>query len=91
MYTATTTIINPTGLHARPASDFVSMAKTYRSKITIRDLSPEGRSGNAKSIITLLTLGLTKGKNIEIQAEGEDEEAAVTHLVELIQSGFGEL
>lgn len=90
MYNKTTKVINPTGLHARPASDFVAMAKRFTSKIRIKDLSTNEKPANAKSIITLLSLGLAKGTQIEIWAEGEDEEEAVQALVDLIESGFGE-
>ena len=90
MYKQITTIINPTGIHARPASDFVSMAKTFSSDIQIKALSTDDKPANAKSILRVLSLGLSKGTNVEISAEGEDEEKAVNSLVELITSGFGE-
>lgn len=90
MYKQTTKIINPTGLHARPASDFVSTAKKFTSKIKIKDLTSDELPGNAKSIVTVLSLGLVKGTDIEISAEGEDEETAVKALIELVDSGFGE-
>lgn len=91
MYKQKTKIINPTGLHARPASDFVAMAKNFTSKIKIDDLTNDDLPANAKSIIMLLSLGLVQGTDVEISAEGEDEEAAVRSLVELIESGFGEV
>lgn len=91
MYTQQTTVVNPTGLHARPASDFVTEAKKYASKITILNLSDEGAIPvNAKSIVRILSEGMGPGTNIEISAEGEDETAAVDGLVALINSGFGE-
>ena len=91
MYKQKTKIINHTGLHARPASDFVAMAKNFTSKIKINDLTNDDLPANAKSIIMLLSLGLVQGTDVEISAEGEDEEAAVRSLVELIESGFGEV
>jgi phosphocarrier protein len=91
MYTQQTTVVNPTGLHARPASDFVTEAKKYASKITILNLSDEDAVPvNAKSIVRILSEGMGPGTNIEISAEGEDETAAVDGLVALINSGFGE-
>lgn len=85
------TIINPTGLHARPASEFVAKAKQFSSRITISNAGEENPAKvNAKSIVMLLTLGLSQGSVAEIAAEGEDEEAAVRELTELILSGFGE-
>lgn len=91
MYTRQTAIINQTGLHARPASDFVTEAKKYTSKITIRNLSDQNAEAvNAKSIVRILSEGMGPGTNVEISAEGEDETAAVDSLVALIDSGFGE-
>lgn len=91
MYKCKTKIINPTGLHARPASDFVSAAKNFSSKIKINDLTNNELPANAKSIIMLLSLGLVQGTEVEILAEGEDEKEAVHTLVKLIESGFGEV
>lgn len=85
------TITNPTGLHARPASEFVLTAKQFSSRVTIRNASDESSAPvNAKSIVMLLTLGLSQGSVAEITAEGADEEAAVRALSELVLSGFGE-
>ena len=90
MYVKKTQIINRTGLHARPASDFVKAAKQYSSKIMIKRAEDE-TGANAKSIVLLLSLGLTKGTQVEISAQGEDEQAAVEALVALLEEGFGEL
>lgn len=88
MYSKKTTIINETGLHARPASEFVALAGTYSSRIQI------SRTGDdpvdAKSIIMLLSLGLSKGEEVEISARGQDETAAVDELVAMVESGLGE-
>jgi len=89
MYNNTAKLINASGLHARPASDFVKLAKTFQSKISIRRVGEE-KGVNAKSIVMLLSQGLACGTMVEITAEGEDEETAVKALVELIASGFGE-
>ncbi|MVB10803.1 Phosphocarrier protein HPr [Caprobacter fermentans] len=89
MYEKTTKIINPTGLHARPASDFVKAAGKYKSEITVSNLE-SGVSCSAKSIIMILTLGLANGNRVKISAEGEDERKAVEGLVALIDSGIGE-
>lgn len=90
MYTRVTTIINETGLHARPASDFTRSAAAFESEITIRRLDNADRLANAKSTVHLLTLGLNKGSEVEISAEGPDAEAAVDALVGLIEAGFAE-
>ncbi|MEA5050470.1 MAG: HPr family phosphocarrier protein [Oscillospiraceae bacterium] len=83
MYQKNVTIQNETGLHARPASDFVKRAAKYTSKITIQR-ADEAEKYNAKSIIMLLSLGLSKGEQAKISAEGEDEQAAVDDLVNLV-------
>lgn len=90
MYKKTTTILNKSGLHARPASDFVKEAGKFGSKITIRRLD-EDEEANAKSIVFLLSLGIGQGVEVELSAKGEDEQQAVDSLVALIESGFGEL
>lgn len=78
---------NKTGIHARPAAVFVKTAASFKANITI---SKDGRTGNAKSMINILSLGLTKGSSITISAEGEDEKAAVDTLIKLVESKFGE-
>ena len=80
------TIINKTGLHARPANGLVSLVKKYGSRISlIRD----NKTANAKSIINVLTLDLNQGAQVLVRAEGEDEqeaiEAVVTYLAELAE------
>lgn len=90
MYKKTTKILNKSGLHARPASDFVKEAGKFGSKITIRRLD-EDEEANAKSIVFLLSLGIGQGVEVEISAKGDDEQQAVDSLVALIESGFGEL
>jgi len=89
MYTRSALIQNETGLHARPASEFVACAGQYESAIHIRRKDEEDLA-DAKSIIMLLSLALEKGAEIEIRAEGEDESQAVEALVALLNSKFGE-
>lgn len=92
MYSKKTTIANATGLHARPASDFIAMASKFASLIKIGRVNGEEgeESTNAKSIICLLSLGLSQGEEVEITAQGPDEKEAVDGLVALIDSRFGE-
>ncbi len=91
MYTKSTTVINSHGIHARPASTFVKAATQWNSKISIANLSkPDKPPANAKSIITVLTLGMSMGTQVSITAEGEDEQEAVDSLIALIDSGLGE-
>ncbi|MBS3970215.1 MAG: HPr family phosphocarrier protein [Clostridia bacterium] len=86
MYTQKIVVANQTGLHARPASLFVKTANKFSSKIT---LHKQDKAVDAKSIIGLLSLGVSKGTEIIITAEGEDEQLAVEALVVLIK-GFNE-
>ena len=91
MYSKQTILKNLTGLHARPASEFVACAKSFESKVTIRRLDVEGAPEvNAKSIIKILAQGLSVNTPIEISADGPDEQTAVEKLVELVDSKFGE-
>lgn len=91
MYKKTVTIINKRGLHARPGSDFVNMAAKFKSKITIRRLDEDDDPVNAKSIAFVLSLGISKGVEVELAANGEDEQEAIDTLVGLINEGFGDL
>lgn len=81
MYKQDVTITAPNGLHTRPAAQFVKEAKAFNSEITV---TSNGKSTSAKSLFKLQTLGLTQGTVITISADGEDEQAAVEHLVKLI-------
>ena len=92
MYSKKTVIANATGLHARPASDFIAAASKFESKIKIARVGgdPEEDVANAKSIINLLALGLSQGEEVELSADGPDEQQAVDSLVALIDSKFGE-
>ncbi len=90
MYSRKTTIINKSGLHARPASDLTLKAKEFASEITIVNLDKESREINVKSILKVLAAAIPMGARVEIRAEGDDERAAVDALVHLIDSGFGE-
>ena len=83
-------MINASGLHARPGSDFVHAAAKFASKITIRRLDEDEGPVNAKSIAFVLSLGVGKGVEIELAAEGPDEKEAVDSLAAFIESGLGE-
>lgn len=91
MITKQTTVVNETGIHARPASNFINQAKRYQSKITIRNVSREGTMAvNAKSIAMVLSIAAGKGMKVEIAAEGADELQAVEDLTDFISAGLGE-
>lgn len=81
-------IINKTGLHARPASEFVLLAKKFESKVTIA--KEGGEAVNAKSMVRLLAESIGQGCKVELVVDGADEELAMEELAKLIESGFGE-
>lgn len=87
MTEANVTIENKTGIHARPASVFVQTATKFKSKVQIK---AKGKTVDAKSILMIMSMGLVKGTEITIAAEGEDEAAAVQALKDLVVSKFGE-
>ena len=91
MHSKTATIINPTGLHARPAAEFCQKAGEFRADIRIKKLGNDPKEGEAKSLLSIMATGIGQGDVVEISAEGEDEMLAVETLVALIGSGFGEL
>lgn len=78
---------NETGIHARPASLFVSAASKFKSNITI---AIGEKKGSAKSMLNILALGIVKDSNVTISAEGDDAPEAVDALVALVESKFGE-
>jgi phosphocarrier protein len=82
------TITNTIGLHARPATFFIQKANSYRSSIWIEK---DDRKVNAKSILGVLSLGIAKGMTVTLIADGQDENAALNGLIELIDSGFAEV
>ncbi|MCB5724316.1 HPr family phosphocarrier protein [Mitsuokella jalaludinii] len=83
----TITIENKTGIHARPASIFVQTATKFKSKI---QLQAKGKTIDAKSILMIMSMGLVKGTEVTIIADGPDEAEAVKALKDLIDSKFGE-
>ncbi len=83
----TLTLLNKVGLHARPASQFVQTAARFASTITI---THQSRRANAKSILQVLSLGASGGAEISIHAEGDDAEAAIASLKQLVENRFGE-
>jgi phosphocarrier protein len=82
------TIVNKYGLHARPAMRFVELANKFGSTI---EVSKASLTVDAKSIMSVMRLAATKGTVLRIAADGDDAEAAVAALEELVQSGFGEM
>lgn len=80
-------VANEAGIHARPAAEIVKLAAKFHSEIVIvRD----GLEVNAKSIMGVMMLAAECGASILIRAEGDDAEAALDALAELIANRFGE-
>lgn len=84
------TVTHPVGLHARPAAEFVKLAAKYPCAIKITNKSMAGKTVNAKSILSVLTLGVQQGHVVLLETDGEREDEAMQALSELIQSNFGE-
>jgi phosphocarrier protein HPr len=80
-------VCNPLGLHARAAARFVHAANRFRSRVKV---SRDGKTMDGKSILGILLLAAGPGARLELEAEGDDEQAAVAALASLVESGFGE-
>ncbi len=80
-------IVNKRGLHARAAAKFVTVAERFGASV---EVSRDGQSVSARSIMGLMMLGAGQGSTIELQAEGWDAKEAVDALAELVEAGFNE-
>ena len=81
----TFTILNEEGMHARPAGAFVKVANEFKSTIEVK---ANDMTKNGKSIMGLMSLGLSKDSEITVVANGEDAEAALDKLGFLIENKF---
>jgi phosphocarrier protein len=80
-------IINPTGLHLRPAGELCRRAQTYRSSVTFRS---GHTTANAKSVLSVLGACVKHDEEIELFCDGVDEVEALAELSQLIEDGLGE-
>jgi len=80
-------VSNQVGLHARPATFFIQKANEFASSIWI---SKDERKVNAKSLLGVLSLGITRGTTVTLTADGSDEDAAIEALISLVASNFAE-
>ncbi|MES1166172.1 MAG: HPr family phosphocarrier protein [Verrucomicrobiota bacterium] len=78
---------NRLGMHARAAVKFVQLANRFRAEVRVLK---DDNEANGKSIMGLLTLVAAHGTSMTLICEGDDAEAAVTALAELVDGGFGE-
>ncbi len=81
------TVINKLGLHARAAAKFVTAASAFSSNV---DISKNGQSVNGKSIMGVMMLAASRGTELIIMTQGDDELEAAESLVSLIENRFGE-
>lgn len=83
-------IVNQLGLHARAAAQLVRLAASFKSKIKVKRRD-NAVYADAKSILSVLALAASKGTELELEVEGEDEQSALKAIEELFRGGFGEL
>lgn len=83
MYEKKVTLTNEIGLHARPASIFIRAAVQFPCDIIVEK---DGRSYNAKSIMSILSMSASNGEELTIRASGDNEEDAVNSLVDVIEN-----
>ncbi len=80
-------IVNPLGLHARPAASLVQTVLKFKSDVYVQI---NGHRVNAKSIMGLLTLAAAQGSRMTVLCNGPDAQEAMTAVRTLVESGFGE-
>ncbi|MGL4714074.1 MAG: HPr family phosphocarrier protein, partial [Shewanella sp.] len=80
-------VINPTGIHARPAAAIVTAIKPFECDVMI---DKGGKQANARSVVGLMGLDIAFGDQVVILAKGKDQQAAMTALSDAIQAGLGE-
>ena len=80
-------VSNPSGLHARPASRLVKTVQKFKANIT---LEGNGKTINAKSMVKLLSGGISKGSAVKIICDGEDEEELMAAVADLFDNNFYE-
>ena len=77
------TVLNETGLHARPAAALVQFVKGIPGEV---ELIKDGKVANAKSIFSVMSLGISKDTEVTFKVTGENEEEHVEKVVEFIQN-----
>ncbi len=82
------TIVNPLGMHARPAAEFVKVANRFQSAVEVRK---DNLAVNGKSIMGVMMLAAECGSSLFIKTDGEDAEQAMAALLALVADGFNEM
>jgi phosphocarrier protein HPr len=90
MQSAEITLDNPSGLHARPGKIFCQRAASFTSAVRVENLTRGAGPADAKSILGLLTLGVSQGHRVRVTTDGPDEEQALGELIELMRHGLEE-
>ncbi len=83
VHSRSVTLVNADGLHARPAAELVKLASTFGPRVTVNGT-------DAKSLLSIMSLGLTKGATVEIASDDPEGGPAVDAIAALAESGFGE-
>ncbi len=81
-------IVNPLGMHARPAAEFVKVANRFKAAVEVRK---DDVAVNGKSIMGVMMLAAECGSSLLLRTEGEDAEAAMAALLALVAEGFHEM
>ncbi len=81
-------IVNPLGMHARPAAEFVKLASRFKSAVEVRK---DDLAVNGKSIMGVMMLAAERGSSLTIKTDGEDAESAMDALLALVADGFHEM
>jgi phosphotransferase system HPr (HPr) family protein len=84
-------ILNASGLHARPAALFVRTAGAQWARIQVTNVTRGTGPADAKSLLSVLGLGVSSGHRIAIVADGADEVAAIDALRSAVEGGLGEV
>ena len=87
MKSATYTITNKMGIHARPAADIAKLVGKHKSDVTIATAT---KKSNGKSVLMLTTLGAKNGTEVTLTVSGEDEEEVFTQLDDMFKNHFYE-
>ncbi|MGI6033623.1 MAG: HPr family phosphocarrier protein [Coriobacteriales bacterium] len=87
MYSKTTALVNPQGFHMRPANEFVAEANKHDATVT---LVYQGKEIPGNSLMAIMAAGIKCGEELEVKADGPEEQQAVDALVAFIESGMGD-